>query len=125
MPEKATKNSLSNIQMKIAMMTNKSVAKMIRKKERTSLTKRTYRTSSLRTLKILEMKSNLTLTRTTMKLSTAVKTALKARSCQRQKASKRTRKKVRGRSLAALLLLMKSLRTCWMAIPTRTRRRNI
>ena len=125
MPEKATKNSLSNIQMRIAMMTNKSVAKMIRKKERTSLTKRTYRTSSLRTLKILEMKSNLTLTRTTMKLSTAVKTALRARSCQRQKASQRTRKKVRGRSLAALLLLMKSLRTCWMAIPTRTRRRNI
>ena len=67
MPEKATKNSLSNIQMRIAMMTNKSVAKMIRKKERTSLTKRTYRTSSLRTLKILEMKSNLTLTKTTMR----------------------------------------------------------
>ena len=125
MPGKVTKNSQSNIQMRIARMTTKSVIKMIRKKERTFSTKRTCRTLSLKMLKMKEMRNSLILTKMTARLSTAAKTALKAKSCQQQKANLRTRKKVRRRSLVAHLLLMKSLRTYWMAILTRTKRRNI
>lgn len=122
---KVTKNFPFSIQTRTARMTTKQVVKMTRKKERTSSTKRTCLTLSLRMLRMRGMKNSLTLAKMATRLSMVVRMDPKARSCQQQKASLRARKKAGRRNPAALLLLMRSLHICWMATPTRKRRRNI
>jgi hypothetical protein len=82
LPVKVMKNYLSNI-LTMKVRATKQVKWTTKRRERISLTKRTYLTLSLKMPSKKMMMNSLILTKTTVKLSMEARMVLRARSCRR------------------------------------------